>query len=113
MARRNSETVFMPERERVRPAIVADILGALLVLSSSRGAPESLSPTAPQDGVVLTLTPGPGPGEVTLTWSGGLAPYSVYRSTDKTGVVDDGNLLGTTNGQSWIDAPPAGPATYY
>lgn len=98
----------------MRRPLSAVLAGVALALSSTWVAPKSSGPAAkPPDGVVLTLTSGPGPDDVTLNWSGGLTPYSVYRSTDKTGVVDDGNLLGMTSGSSWIDTPPAGQAVYY
>jgi hypothetical protein len=78
---------------------------------ASAGSPAPASD--PVDGVVLSLTPGPGTGEVTLRWTGGLSPYTVYRSTDKTLVIDAANQQGQTNSQAWIDAPPAGDIFYY
>ena len=100
----------------MRPPLSAGLAGAILALSSTWVTPELSRPAAPPpDGVMLTLSPGPGAGEVTLNWSGGLSPYSIYRSTDKTSVVMPGNLVATTNGTGWIDAPPppVGEALFY
>ena len=53
------------------------------------------------------------PGDVVLDWWGGLAPFTVYGSTDPASVTDPGNALGTTSGRAWSDTPPAGGLFYY
>ncbi len=61
------------------------------------------------DGIELTLTPGPGPAGATLSWTGALAPFSVYSSASPSGVIDPGHLLGQTSGSSWVDLEPPNP----
>jgi len=65
------------------------------------------------DGMTLTLSQGPGPGEVTLDWSGGQPIFQVYRSTDRSLVVDLANLIGESSVRIWTDAPPPGEVFYY
>jgi len=83
---------------------------ALLLLAVSLSLPAaSQSP----DGIEIALIPGPGPGEITLDWSGGLPMFDVYRSTDASNVTAPGNLLGQTEGSGWSDDPPAANVMYY
>lgn len=65
------------------------------------------------DGVTLDLNPGPAPGEVVLSWTGGRSPYGVFRSTDPTLVIDPANRLGETAGNTWTDLPPDGETFFY
>jgi len=66
------------------------------------------------DGITLMLDHGPGPGEVTLRWTGGVAPFSVYRSTSASGIIEPANLVGQTPDSMWIDAgSAAGGAIFY
>ena len=60
------------------------------------------------DGIDLSVDKGPGAGDVTLSWSGGAAPYDVYRSTDAQTLIGLANYLGQTGGQTWQDTPPVG-----
>src|SRR5882724_9009550 len=75
-------------------------------------APSPSPATEPSDGLVLTVSPGPGQGEVILRWTGGLAPYTIYRSTFAAMVIDPGNRQGDTTSQAWLDMPPPG-AIYF
>ena len=86
----------------------------LLSLAATVGlAPGSPPVESLPDGVNLSVTPGPGPDEILLRWTGGLPPFTVYRSTNKTPILDPANELGLTTGRTWIDAPPAGAIFYY
>jgi hypothetical protein len=48
-----------------------------------------------------------------LSWTGGVAPFAVFRSTDPSQVTDPGNVIGTTGDMAWLDAPPAGDLFFY
>lgn len=113
-------------RIRVRPPLRAGAAALLLLLTSgvsadtpappsaSTGVASAPSPAAdPPDGIVLSLTPGPGPGEVTLRWTGALPPYRLFRSTTPANATDAANNIGQTSSQVWIDQPPAGAIFYY
>lgn len=67
----------------------------------------------PRDGVLLSVARGPGAGEVTLDWYGCPLTFAVYRSTDPAAVVAPGNLLGSTSGFEWSDAPGPGEVFFY
>lgn len=71
------------------------------------------SPLLAAESIVLFVERGPGDEELTLSWTGGMPPYHVYRSVDPALVVDDANLLGETADTSWIDAPPDAPLHAY
>jgi hypothetical protein len=75
------------------------------------GAPELRA--LPLDLLALSVTRGPTQDQVTLSWTGGLAPYSVYRSAAPSGLVSPGNVVAVTNTPEWIDNPPAGVIFYY
>lgn len=72
-----------------------------------------LAGAAPPDGIVLGAAYNAGTGDVTLSWTGGLPPYRIFRATDPAAVTDPANLLGETTGLAWIDAPPNGSIFYY
>jgi cysteine-rich repeat protein len=63
--------------------------------------------TAKADTVSLTAAKGPGAGQITLSWTGPGAPFSVYRGISPPTVATPPNLLGTTGSSPWIDSPPA------
>ncbi len=65
------------------------------------------------DAIALSVVKGPGSNQVTLNWSGGTAPLKVFRGTLAPSVLDPSNLLATTSGSSYTDAPPAAAVTYY
>src|SRR5215510_2310508 len=46
------------------------------------------------------------PGEVRLSWTGGIPTYTVYRSAAPATVADPGNQVGTTPSLEWLDTPP-------
>jgi hypothetical protein len=75
-------------------------------------SPKSCGATCALDGAVLTVGKGENPGQVSLTWSGGQAPSTIYRSTDRVAVVQPSNVIGTTSLQQFPDAPPAGIVYY-
>lgn len=56
--------------------------------------------------LVLSLSRGPNPDEVTLQWSGGEPSYSIFRSSDAQGVTDRCARVGTTATPGFVDAPP-------
>ena len=66
---------------------------------------------AGSEDILLTLSTGT-TNEVTLSWDGGQSPFVVYCSNDPTSVVDPGNVIGETDGYSWVDNPPAGVIYY-
>ena len=67
-----------------------------------------------QDDIELSIDPDDGDGYYRLYWTGGAAPYEVYRSTDPAIVILATNRLGETILQVWIDEPPpeGGPWFY-
>src|SRR5262245_64585253 len=70
------------------------------------------APAARADGVALQVQKGPGAGQVTLSWTGDLPPYGVYRATSPVSVEAVPNLVGTAGGSPWIESPPAGSLFY-
>ncbi len=58
------------------------------------------------DDTLLQARPGPGAGEVLLSWIGSPSLYEVFRSTSPSVVVSPGNKLSETSGSEWVDAPP-------
>ena len=67
----------------------------------------------PGDGVGLLLEAGPGVGELTLDWTGGQPTFEVFRSPDPATILDPGNSLGTTGGNTWSDTPPPGDIYFF
>jgi hypothetical protein len=67
----------------------------------------------PPDAIALSVARGLGPGEVTLTWTGGNPEFGVYRSANASAVVSLPNSLGHTASRNWTDAPPAGSIFFY
>ncbi len=76
------------------------------------GVPTSYVKSDP-DGITLTAAKGPGPGAVTLNWTGGAVPYRVTRSSSPQRVLDAASDLGRTYATTWGDTPPAGIIFYY
>ena len=62
--------------------------------------------------IVLTVKTGPGPQDVTLTWTGGQPPFEIYRSADVKSVCLATTSIGTTDLRIWIDPAVQGPAFY-
>jgi hypothetical protein len=88
--------------------MIALLLLLLLLPASTTAAMD------PQDGITLTVAPGPGAGQLSLGWTAGPGgPYTVYRSTSGAPDIGAANALGTTNTLSWIDAPHAASIIYY
>ena len=75
--------------------------------------PISVFAADPFDGMMLTVSQGPGSGEITLQWVGGDPMFKVFRATGPSGVVDQANQLGESAVRSWVDSPPAGMIFYY
>jgi serine/threonine-protein kinase len=89
-------------------ARIALLLFLLLLPASTAAAMD------PEDGITLTVAPGPGAGQLSLDWTAGPGgPYTVYRSTSGAPDIGAANALGTTNTLSWFDAPPSAPIIYY
>lgn len=63
------------------------------------------------DGVVLNVGKGPAANQVTLTWSGGTQPYSVFRSTSPLDV--ETQFVATSAASPYLDTPPVGQTFYY
>lgn len=63
--------------------------------------------------ISLSVRRGAMPGEVLLDWWGGIAPFTIHRSSDPGTVSDPGNDLGTTGERAWSDLPPLGEIFYY
>jgi hypothetical protein len=64
------------------------------------------------DGVVLSVGKSATPGEAVLSWTGGTANFSVYRSTSAATVTDSANLRTTTSLRTYTDVPPGGIVFY-
>jgi len=65
------------------------------------------------DDIVLFVHTGPGPGEISLAWTGSGSAFDVHRSVSPAGITDPLNRLGTTGAGQWIDSPPDAPIEYY
>jgi hypothetical protein len=65
------------------------------------------------DPVALTIAKGPALHEITLSWTGGVLVYRVYRSTQENSVVSPGTLVTKTTGQQWVETTPFADIWYY
>jgi len=92
----------------IRTALVV-ALWSISVLAGSLCRASSLS----GDGVVLSMSKGPGAGEVQLSWSGGSPVYGVFRDTTPLAVRGPANLLGQTGASSFSETPPPSPLVFY
>jgi len=59
------------------------------------------------DATSVTITKGSTAGTVVLNWTGGQGPFTIYRSTSKSGVAVSTNAVGTTDALAFTDTPPA------
>jgi tRNA(Arg) A34 adenosine deaminase TadA len=84
---------------------------ALLVVGLFAAQPAVLADDF--DGMTLLITLSGAPGSVSLDWTGGQPTFGVYRSPSKSSIVDPANLIGTTDGRTFGDTPPAGAVFYY
>ncbi len=66
-----------------------------------------------EDGVTLAAGKGANAGDVALSWSGGTASYTVYRSTSASAVTASANTVITTGLLQYVDTPPPGGIIYY
>ena len=64
------------------------------------------------DGVQLSVGKGAA-GAVALTWSGGTATYSVFRSASASTITASANRLSQTSNLQYTDVPPAGSVFFY
>jgi hypothetical protein len=64
------------------------------------------------DAINLAVSKGPGPNDVSLGWTGGTAPYRVFRSPSSPSLLDAPNLLATTGATTRVDTPPPASITY-
>jgi hypothetical protein len=76
-------------------------------------APSVRAVECPYDYRTLTVTRGPGAGQVTLSWNGVEPPYELYRSADPSAITLVSNRIAITNENSWVDAPPPGNIAFY
>jgi hypothetical protein len=53
------------------------------------------------------------PTQVRLDWTGGQAPFSIYRSTLPGGLVAPGNLMTTVSADTWTDLSASAPLLFY
>lgn len=83
------------------------VLGGALLLAAA------IPLAGADDGVSLSISPGFGPSEVRLDWTGGQPVYRVYRATAPAMVVQPSNKLGETSGAVWLDVPPVGAVFFY
>ena len=67
----------------------------------------------PDDGIALTVSQGPLPGEVDLQWTGGQPTFEVFRSATPDNVIQPDHKLGETDDPRWLDGPAAGDILYY
>ncbi|MEM7244709.1 MAG: hypothetical protein AAF533_05165 [Acidobacteriota bacterium] len=81
----------------------------LLVLALCAG---HASRASAQD-VLIMIEHGPGADELTINWTGGGAPWSVFRSLDPVMVLDMGNLVGMAPTADWTEIRPADPLVFY
>jgi hypothetical protein len=69
--------------------------------------------TSGQDGINITVSKVPPTTNISLNWAGGVAPYSIFRSTTPVDVTTQLSYLGTSNNGPWVDNPPAGGIFFY
>lgn len=82
----------------------AGLLSALLFIA--------IPSHAQSDGIALGASRS-GASDVSLAWSGGVAPFDVYRSSAPATLFAPGSQLTETSGSSWLDTPPANTLTCY
>jgi hypothetical protein len=92
--------IVSPARRVVR--MCALVIGLVPIAVFAQTTPE----------VVLSVGHGPGAQDVTLTWTGGLAPFEVLRSSAASTVCNTDNVIGVTNLRIWIDNAPQGSVFY-
>jgi len=102
----------MCHRNRTRTFVRTVKIG-LILLSWVAVSMVAAQPFDPPDGVDLTLVPGPGAGEMSLSWTGGQPTFEVYRSPFAPGIEMPSNKLGETDLRDWLDVPPASDILYY
>jgi hypothetical protein len=61
----------------------------------------------------LLLSKGPGPQDVTLSWTGGVPNFEVYRSASPQALTNPANQIGGTVNSSFVDVPPADTIDFY
>jgi hypothetical protein len=65
------------------------------------------------DTVQLQVSKTANPGEVRLSWSGGIPSYTIYRSDVAATVVDPGNQVSVTDDLEYFDTPPGSIAFFF
>lgn len=63
--------------------------------------------------IQLSMSPGTGPGEVRLDWTGGQPGYYVFRATMGSSVTDAAHRIGDTQANSFVDVAPADDLLFY
>ncbi|MCU0230215.1 MAG: IPT/TIG domain-containing protein [Acidobacteria bacterium] len=94
---------------KARRPLASRLVVLLVVASLTAGAQLPLL----ADAIALSAARGPGAGEVTLSWSGGTAPYQVFRAALPAAVLDPPNRIVTTPATTLVDAPPAAASAFY
>src|SRR5262245_15343740 len=65
------------------------------------------------DAVHLQVSKTANPGEVRLSWTGGIPSYTIYRSADAATVLDAGSQMTVTDDREWLDTPPGRLAFFF
>src|SRR5262245_4419909 len=65
------------------------------------------------DGIDAWVVVGPGPGQITLQWTGGQPDFTIYRSTNPRLVIAPANQIGISPVRSWADESPPGTLFFY
>lgn len=65
------------------------------------------------DAVQLQVSKTANPGEVRLSWSGGIPSYTIYRSASAATVLETGSQIGGTDDLEWLDTPPGNIAFFF
>jgi hypothetical protein len=65
------------------------------------------------DSIQLDVDKGSVAGDVDLAWTGGAAPFGVFRSTDPAAVTDPMHWIATTDQSDWTDSPPPDSILFY
>src|SRR5262245_30026682 len=65
------------------------------------------------DAVQLQVNKTANPGEVRLSWSGGIPSYTIYRSADAATILEASSQTGVTDELEWLETPPESLAFFF
>src|SRR5882672_3065795 len=73
------------------------------------------TPIFADDVIALRVQKGPGPSTATLSWTGSIPNFDLFRATSRATVTNPSNLLLVTGARQQTDAtlPPSGSVLYY